>query len=134
VDLNATSEAIRNAAATHGKLVDATEQEINAATIAVLAALKHPVMASAAIEASTGRLRRETPVLLRHVDGTLVEGVLDLAFREATSEFHGWTVVDFKTDSEFESSRSQYAAQVGLYVEAIEKATNLPARGILLVV
>jgi ATP-dependent helicase/nuclease subunit A len=72
--------------------------------------------------------------MLRHADGTLVEGVADLAFRETTPDFDGWTVVDFKTDREFESSQSQYSAQVGLYVEAIEKATNMSARGVLLVV
>ena len=112
----------------------ATEREMNAATISVAAALKHPIMVSASIQAGNGRLRRETPVLLRRTDGTLIEGVVDLAFREETPEFDGWTVVDFKTDREFESSRSQYAAQVSLYVEAIEKATTLPARGVLLVV
>jgi ATP-dependent helicase/nuclease subunit A len=72
--------------------------------------------------------------MLRHADGTLVEGVVDVAFRETTADFDGWTVVDFKTDREFESSQAQYSAQVELYAEAIEKATNLPARGILLVV
>jgi ATP-dependent helicase/nuclease subunit A len=132
VDLNATSEAIRSAAATQGKLVDATEQEINAATVTVVATLKHPVMASVAIEAGSGRVRRETPVLLRREDGTLVEGIVDLAFRQETPAFRGWTVVDFKTDREFESNQSQYATQVALYVEAVEKATNQSARGILL--
>jgi ATP-dependent exoDNAse (exonuclease V) beta subunit len=114
--------------------VDATEQQISAAAIAVLAALKHPVMASAAIEAGTGRLRRETPVLLRREDGILVEGMVDLAFREETPEFQGWMVVDFKTYRELESNQSQYATQVGLYVEAVEKATNPSARRILLIV
>jgi ATP-dependent exoDNAse (exonuclease V) beta subunit len=42
--------------------------------------------------------------------------------------------VDFKTDREFEVSRTKYTGQVSLYVEAIQKATHLPARGILLVV
>jgi ATP-dependent exoDNAse (exonuclease V) beta subunit len=79
-------------------------------------------------------LRRETPVLLRRADGTLIEGIVDLAFREDTQEFNGWTVVDFKTDRELEPNRSQYAAQVGLYVEAIADATTLPTRGVLLVV
>jgi ATP-dependent helicase/nuclease subunit A len=133
VDLNATSEAIRTAAATHGRLVGASEREMNAAAISVVAALKHPIMVSASAQARNGS-QRETPVLLRRTDGTLIEGVVDLAFREERPEFDGWTVVDFKTDREFESSQSQYAAQVGLYVEAIEKATTLPTRGVLLVV
>jgi hypothetical protein len=37
--------------------------------------------------------------------GTLVEGVVDLAFREETSDFAGWSVVDFKTDSELKFNR-----------------------------
>ena len=45
-------------------------------------------------------------------DRRLVEGVVDLAFREKTAEFTGWTVVDFKTDREVEKSRDRYAAQV----------------------
>jgi ATP-dependent exoDNAse (exonuclease V) beta subunit len=43
-------------------------------------------------------------------------------------------VVDFKTDREFDAEQANYTAQVALYAEAIEKATNMPARGILLVV
>jgi ATP-dependent helicase/nuclease subunit A len=46
-------------------------------------------------------LRRETPVLLTLDDGSLVEGVVDLTFREDTPDFIGWTVLDFKTDREF---------------------------------
>ena len=91
-------------------------------------------MRRAARGADNGGLRRETPILLRRDDGTLAEGVADLAFHEETSDFTGWTVVDFKTGADFETNQARYAAQVALYVEAIEKATNLPTRGILLVV
>ena len=61
VDLNATSEAIRTAAATHGRLVGATEREMNAAIISVVAALKHPVMVSASAQAGNGRLHVKHP-------------------------------------------------------------------------
>jgi ATP-dependent helicase/nuclease subunit A len=57
--------------------------------------------------------------------------VLDLAFREETSDFDGWSVVDFKTDQESSAAAGHYVAQVDLYVRA---ATELPARGIVLVV
>ena len=57
-----------------------------------------------------------------------------LAFREETADVTGWTVVDFKTDREFGLHRAEYTAQVALYAEAIEKATNSSARGILLVI
>ena len=45
-----------------------------------------------------------------------------------------WTVVDFKTGREFEANRSEYAKQVSLYATAIETATKLPTRGVLLVI
>jgi ATP-dependent helicase/nuclease subunit A len=66
-------------------------------------------------------------------DGSLVEGVADLAFREDTPDFAGWTVVDFKTDREFAISSARYIAQVRVYSEAIGAATGSPTRGILLV-
>ena len=59
---------------------------------------------------------------------------IDLAFREDSSEFDGWTVVDFKTDREFEETSDQYIAQVRIYSEAVAAATKAPARGMLLVV
>ena len=113
--------------------MDATQHEIDAAASAVVAALAHPLLRRAASVAASS-LRRETPILLRREDETLAEGVVDLAFREDAPDFTGWTVVDFKTDREFELCRAEYTAQVALYAEAIEKATNLAARGILLVI
>ncbi len=134
IPFDAEPEIVQSAAELNGRLVDATADEIDAAAITVKAALAHPTMRLAAAEARAGTLRRECPVLLRRADGTLAEGVVDLAFPQQTADFAGWTVVDFKTDREFEAGRANYTAQVGLYAEAIEKATNLPARGILLVV
>jgi ATP-dependent exoDNAse (exonuclease V) beta subunit len=133
VDLNCTRADIDSAGALHGRLVNATKEEIDAAATTVIDALSHPLMRRAAA-IRTGSLRREVPILLRRDDGTLVEGVVDLAFLEEGPDFAGWTVVDFKTDLEIESGRAEYPAQVALYVEAIEKATNSTARGILLVI
>jgi ATP-dependent exoDNAse (exonuclease V) beta subunit len=62
-------------------------------------------------------------------DGTLLEGVVDLAFREAS----GWTVVDFKTDAH-PQAQPQYSRQLLLYCAAIEAATGVPARAALLAV
>jgi ATP-dependent exoDNAse (exonuclease V) beta subunit len=116
-----------------GRLVGATEPEIEAAVETVAAALAHPVMRRAANVAASD-LRRETPILMRREDGTLLEGVVDLAFREEAADFDGWTVVDFKTNREFELSRSEYTAQVAYYAQAIKKATNSSVSGILLVI
>jgi ATP-dependent exoDNAse (exonuclease V) beta subunit len=67
-------------------------------------------------------------------DGSLLEGVADLAFRETDEAGARWTVVDFKTDPEIAARRAEYERQVRLYVEAVAAATGEPARGVLLVV
>ena len=126
--------AIQASAAINGRILGATEEEIDAAVAAVGGALAHPVLRRAAASAGKGGLRRETPVLLTLDDGSLVEGVVDLAFREDTLDFAGWTVVDFKTDREFEASSARYITQVRVYSEAVGAATNSPTRGTLLVV
>jgi ATP-dependent helicase/nuclease subunit A len=66
-------------------------------------------------------------------DGSLVEGAVDLAFREDTLEFAGWTVVDFKTDREFAVSSTRHIMQVQVYSEAIGVATGSLVHGIVLV-
>ena len=59
--------------------------------------------------------------------GTVVDGVVDLAFREDD----GWVVVDFKTDREISDRLADYQEQVRLYACAIARATGLPTSGIL---
>ncbi len=108
--------------------MNATQEEIDAAATTVVYALSHPLMRRAAA-ISTGILRREVPIMLRRDDGTLAEGVVDLAFLEEGPDFAGWSVVDFKTDLEFESGRTEYSAQVALYAEAIEKGRACTMKG-----
>jgi ATP-dependent helicase/nuclease subunit A len=115
----------------NGRLVNATREEIDAAIIVVSEALKPPLMRRAATAAC---LRRETPVQHQITDGPLVEGVLDLAFKEDNPEFRGWTIIDFKTDRELKASQEQYVAQVATYVDAVRLSTGAPARGFLLIV
>jgi ATP-dependent helicase/nuclease subunit A len=134
LDFDAGADAIETSATINGRLVGATDDEIQAAIVTVRSACGHPILQRAAVSAQAGELRRETPILLTLEDGTLVEGVADLAFREDTPAFAGWTVVDFKTDREFEKSSAQYISQVRLYAHAVGLATNSPARGIVLVV
>jgi ATP-dependent exoDNAse (exonuclease V) beta subunit len=99
-----------------------------------MAALDHPLLREAATVIDSAHLRRETPVMICLADGSLAEGIVDLVFWSPSLKFDGWTVVDFKTDREFEVSHAQYTAQVGLYADAIADATRLPTRGVLLVV
>ena len=131
VDLAASPDEIGEVAEANGKLIDATRGEIDAAVATARAALKHPLMQRAATALA---VRRETPIQHKCQDGILIEGVVDLAFEEASPDFDGWTVVDFKTDREIEKAENQYRAQVAAYVEAVRIATASPARGFLLVV
>ncbi len=134
VDLDADEPGVRATSRARGRLVGASEAEIEAAVIAVRAALGHPLLRRAALSQAAGGLRREAPVLLRLDDGSLADGVVDLAFREESADGPRWTVVDFKTDRELGEHRARYAAQVRLYVDAISRATAEPARGMLLMV
>jgi ATP-dependent exoDNAse (exonuclease V) beta subunit len=126
IDLQARPDAIAIAAAAQGRLAGATQTEVSAAARAVEAALAHPLLRRAA---KSRDCRREEPLVHRLGDGTLLEGVVDLAFRDV----EGWTVVDFKTDAR-PGDRAQYAAQLRLYCAAIEEATGAPARAALLAV
>ncbi len=107
--------------------IGATGAEIDAAIDATRAALAHPWLRRAA---AADELRREDPLLLALDDGTLVEGVLDLAFRDAD----GWTVVEFKTSLPTEDDRTRADEQVGWYVRAVAEATGLTTRGVVLLV
>jgi ATP-dependent exoDNAse (exonuclease V) beta subunit len=43
-------------------------------------------------------------------------------------------VVDFKTDREFATSSDRYTTQVAAYSAAIQAATGMPSRGMLLII
>ena len=125
----ARAEATAGEVATlHGRILGATDAEVAAATGVVVAAMGHPVLERARAAMIRGECRREVPVALRDSDGTLVEGVVDLAFREDG----GWTVVDFKTDKELDQALDVYRRQVALYAEMIRKATDQPAAPVLI--
>jgi ATP-dependent exoDNAse (exonuclease V) beta subunit len=126
IDLDAEPGDIALAAAAMGRLAGATRAEVDAAVKAVQAALLHPLLRRAV---QSDDCRREEPLVSRLADGTLLEGVVDLAFREA----EGWTVVDFKTDAS-PGDQAHYAEQLRLYCAAIEEATGQPARAALLAV
>jgi ATP-dependent exoDNAse (exonuclease V) beta subunit len=127
-DLDADATAIGRVAALHARLLGASERERDAAAAAAERALGHPLLRRAAAAARAGRCRREVPLALRLEDGTLVEGVADLAF----CDDGGWTVVDFKTDVELGRRLAEYRLQLGLYARAIAVATGSPAASVLL--
>jgi ATP-dependent exoDNAse (exonuclease V) beta subunit len=67
---------------------------------------------------------RELPVMVRLEDGTLVDGRIDFAWCIGNL----WTVVDYKTDRR----EQRNVAQVRLYALALQRATKIPARGLVL--
>ncbi len=128
VSLDATASEIRAGVAADGRMLGAGEAEIESASRAVSAALKSPLMSRVR---SSADVRRECPILLTLDDGTLIEGIADLAFSEGSNGTQTWNVVDFKTDLAIASRLAEYRAQVSLYARGISRAAEAPARGIL---
>lgn len=131
IPLDAERPAIERLAATHARLLDAPDGEIDAATEAVARALAHPLLQRAR---ASSRCYRELPLVMPLPDpgeatsGALVEGVCDLAFTEPTALGPRWTVVDFKTDHTLDAERRPvYERQVRLYAAALSAATGAPA-------
>jgi ATP-dependent exoDNAse (exonuclease V) beta subunit len=124
VALEATPEDVIAIAETQGRILLSTGEEIRAAAAIGTAVLGHDLMARARRAAV---MSRETPLTWVQKDGTMIEGVLDLAFEEDGVT----TVVDFKTDHELAAGEARYRAQVQQYVGAVERATGKRARGIL---
>ena len=126
VPFDADEAAVAAAVSAHGRLVGATDEERAAASRAVAGALAHPLLRRAA---GAARVRREVPLVHPLADGTLAEGVADLAFQER--EDGPWVVVDFKTDLA-DGGGDGYRGQIALYVEAVRAATGSAAEGVLL--
>ena len=115
---------IRRTAEVQGRIVGSPAEEVVAAIGVVGTVLRHELMARARAAA---RLRRETPITWMQKDGTLIEGILDLAFDEGGET----TVVDFKTDHELSAGEARYRAQLQKYVDAVSEATGRGVKGVL---
>jgi len=125
VPLDAAEADVGRISATHGRLLrDVTAADIREAAVAVVAVLRHELLARARASA---RVLRETPVSWVQKDGTLVEGVLDLAFDEGERTI----VIDFKTDRELATGEARYRAQLGQYLGAVSRAIARPVSGVL---
>jgi ATP-dependent helicase/nuclease subunit A len=124
IPLEAAPDLVARAADVQGRMLGASPAEAGAAATLVSSVLGHEVMTRAR---AASRVRRETPITWLQRDGTLIEGVLDLAFDEGDAT----VVVDFKTDHELEAGETRYRAQLQQYVHAVTRATGRPARGIL---
>jgi ATP-dependent exoDNAse (exonuclease V) beta subunit len=122
--LGSASAPVDRIAAMQARVLNCTAEEAAAAARVVESALVHPFFQRVR---RSKRIRRETPVTHRQPDGTLLEGVVDLAFEEDGA----WVVADFKTDREIEDRLDDYRRQVSLYTAAVAAATGQPARGVL---
>lgn len=124
----ATRQVLVGLAAVEARLLGVADDVVQAAVTVAERVLSHELLRRAAAAASRGACRRETPVSCVLADGTLVEGVVDLAFENAGA----WTVVDYKTDRELAAAGvEQYRRQIALYTSAIAQATGQPAAGVL---
>jgi ATP-dependent exoDNAse (exonuclease V) beta subunit (contains helicase and exonuclease domains) len=112
----------------HGRILGATDEEIDAAATLVAAVLAHPILQAAGRAAREGQCFRETPVTYRLDSGTIVEGYVDLAFLQGES----MVVVDFKTDRELDGAIERYETQVSLYGAAIGRSVGLPTHAYLM--
>jgi ATP-dependent exoDNAse (exonuclease V) beta subunit len=128
VDLAGDRDAVATEAEIHARLLGTSDEERNAAVDVVASALAHPLLRRATSANADHRCRRETAIVTRLEDGTLIECVADLVFNDAGE----WIVVDFKTDEGLGAHEQHYRRQVALYVRGISEATSLPARGHLL--
>jgi ATP-dependent helicase/nuclease subunit A len=129
VPFDAGAEQIRRTAAIVGRMLGASDDEVAAAAAAVVAALGAPAIA---IARDAPDARRECPLLLKLDDGTIVEGVADLAYLSGRGAEPRWTVVDFKTDLDLAARINEYRAQLALYMRAIRAGTGIDAEGVIL--
>jgi ATP-dependent helicase/nuclease subunit A len=127
VPLDAAAGQIARLAELNARAIGAPIEEREAASIAVEAALKHPLLERARRSA---RRHREYPVTLTLDDNRLLDGVIDLAFGENEE----WIVVDFKTDADASERKTHYQRQLQWYAFALSRLTAMPARAILLAI
>lgn len=128
VALDAARSEIESMATLQGRILGATPEEVSSAASVAEATLEHPIMLSARQASKSGACRREAPVTLKIDDGTIVDGLVDIAFLEDGQ----WRVVDFKTDRELEHRLDQYVRQVGLYAQAIALSTGRKVSAVLM--
>jgi ATP-dependent helicase/nuclease subunit A len=126
---DANDAEIRRIAALEARVLGLSEADATVAAMVVKRVFAHDIVRRASAAAARGACHRETPVTCTMPNGTLIEGVVDLAFEE---QGH-WYVVDYKTDRDLAAEgEEQYRRQVGLYTSAIALATGHPASGVVI--
>jgi ATP-dependent helicase/nuclease subunit A len=124
-------ESLDGLALAEARTLGMSEVDASAAIRVVKRVLAHDLLVRAQSAAARGACRRETPVTYALPEGTILEGVVDLAFEEDGR----WTVVDYKTDFELAAAgEERYRRQVALYASAIARATGSSCDGVLMVI
>ena len=125
----ATRADLEALASIEARLLGADDRDAEAAAAVAEAVFGHDLLGRARAADARGACRRETPVSWTAADGTMIEGVVDLAFEENGR----WIVVDYKTDREIAADGlDRYRRQLAVYVAAIAQATGKPASGTVL--
>ena len=114
-----------------GRELGASEEERAHAVASVQSALAHGFFERVRSAAQSGNLYRELPIVMCGADGTIFDGVIDLAFREPSAQGEQLWVIDFKTDVEL-MNLAHYETQLGMYASAATRALGLPANIVLL--
>jgi ATP-dependent exoDNAse (exonuclease V) beta subunit len=117
-----SESAAHRIAELHGRRIGATEREVTSAVAVARAAMQHALLNPTNAVA----VHREYPISVTMANGEIVEGVIDLAWSDGES----WTVIDYKTGR----ADPQHKIQVQLYALALQRATGLPARAVVLAV
>ncbi|MEP7306072.1 MAG: UvrD-helicase domain-containing protein [Acidobacteriota bacterium] len=131
VPLDAPRQTIADMSGVEARILGLEAEDAAAASSVVERVLAHDVLLRARAADARGACRRETPITCVLPDGTLLEGIVDLAFEQDQT----WTVVDYKTDREMAAEgEEQYRRQVALYASAIALATGAGCKGIVLVI
>jgi ATP-dependent exoDNAse (exonuclease V) beta subunit len=125
---DAPAEQLEALADVEARVLGLSGTDASAAARVAGKVLAHDIIARARRAERRGACRRETPVTCRLADGTVVEGIVDLAFEENGE----WIVVDYKSDRVLAAEgEERYRRQIGFYVSAIGQATGLRASGVL---
>ncbi len=130
VALDADKSVVEAFAQSLGGLCDATPEEIEEAAFVVQRVLTSEVFDRAR---KAVRVHRELPVTYVEADGTIIDGIIDLALELENSV----AVYDFKTDDENKLTsehRERYEAQVTLYANALARQFQKPITRALLFV
>ncbi len=131
ISFAAGEDDVRAAVGARAARSGATAIERESAIRLVRRALEHEVIRPALGEGAD--VRREIPLFETASDGTIREGVADLAIRTLKPDGSGeWVIIDYKTDFDPAPWRAEYEHQVAVYAGILEAATGEPVRGVVL--